>query len=63
MLGIGCKACEDTAAAPVEEIYLVGFKNEEIDALINILDIQDKVCTIVDEFMDLDGVSSSYHCS
>jgi len=55
VLGIGCKACEDTAAAPVEEIYLVGFKDEEIAALMNILDIQDKVSILVDEFMDLDG--------
>ena len=58
MLGIGCQACQDEAAAPVEEIYLVGFMDKEVEALMNVLAIQDRVATIVDEFMDLDGEST-----
>jgi len=43
VLAIGCKACEDTAAAPLEEIYLVGFMDKEVKALVSILDQVDTI--------------------
>jgi len=60
VLAVGCKACEDAAAdlesaAVLEEIYMVGYSEEQVDSLLKVVTMQDTVDCIVDEFMTVDS--------